>query len=239
MRVWRAAVPLVAAAAGLLFTTSAVASQGHDLRNDRGRVTDLIAREQQRAAEAQREFSALRATMDAEARAAAAGDARVRAAQAAAAPVSAAAGVNAVHGPGLVVSLDDAPLKPGRPLPRGAGPNDVVVHQQDVQAVVNALWAGGAEAMTIMGERVISTSAVRCVGNTLLLHGRVYSPPFVVAAIGDPQQLRTSLAAERDVQIFQEYVAAYGLGYTVTTKRDLPMPAYTEALALTHAQVAR
>ncbi|MDQ1714211.1 MAG: hypothetical protein QOC60_156, partial [Frankiaceae bacterium] len=101
------------------------------------------------------------------------------------------------------------------------------------------LWAGGAEAMTIMGERVISTSAVRCVGNTLLLHGRVYSPPFVVAAIGDPQQLRTSLAAERDVQIFQEYVAAYGLGYTVTTKRDLPMPAYTEALALTHAQVAR
>ena len=49
--------------------------------------------------------------------------------------------------------------------------------------MVNALWAGGAEAMTIMGERVIATTAVRCVGNTLLLHGRVHSPPFTVAAI--------------------------------------------------------
>ena len=44
--------------------------------------------------------------------------------------------------------------------------------------MVNALWAGGAEAMQIMDQRVISTSAVRCVGNTLILQGRVYSPPY-------------------------------------------------------------
>ena len=62
-----------------------------------------------------------------------------------------------------------------------------------MQAVVNALWAGGAEAMTIMGVRVISTSAVRCVGNTLLLHGRVYSPPFVITAIGDPSAMQQAL----------------------------------------------
>ena len=239
MRVWRAAVPLVAASAGLLFTTSAVASHGHDLRNDRVRVTDLIAREQQRAADAQRELSTLQAQIDGELRVAATGDARVQAARDGAAALNSAAGVAPVHGPGLTVSLDDAPLKPGRPLPRGAGPNDVVVHQQDVQAVVNALWAGGAEAMTIMGERVISTSAVRCVGNTLLLHGRVYAPPFVVAAVGDPDKLTAALNAERDVQVFQEYVAAYGLGFTVTTKRDMPMPAYADALGLTHAQVTR
>jgi uncharacterized protein YlxW (UPF0749 family) len=238
MRVWRVAVPLVAASAGLLFTTSAVASHGVDLRNDRVRVTDLIDREQQSAAQAERQYAALRAQMDAEAATAAAGDARVRAAADAAAALAPAAGLTAVHGPGLVVSLDDAPLKPGRPLPRGAGPNDVVVHQQDVQAVVNALWAGGAEALTIMGERVVSTSAVRCVGNTLLLHGRVYAPPFVIGAIGDPDQLLKSIAAEPDVQIFQEYVAAYGLGFTTKTQRDLTMPAYTQPLGLTHAEAA-
>ncbi|MDQ1726045.1 MAG: hypothetical protein QOK14_90 [Frankiaceae bacterium] len=238
MRVWRVAVPLVAASAGLLFTTSAVASHGVDLRNDRVRVTDLIDREQQSAAQAERQYAALRAQMDAEAATAAAGDARVKAAADAAAALAPAAGLTAVHGPGLVVSLDDAPLKPGRPLPRGAGPNDVVVHQQDVQAVVNALWAGGAEALTIMGERVVSTSAVRCVGNTLLLHGRVYAPPFVIGAIGDPDQLLKSIAAEPDVQIFQEYVAAYGLGFTTKTQRDLTMPAYTQPLGLTHAGAA-
>ena len=81
----------------------------------------------------------------------------------------------------MTVALDDAPPQArSRPLPPGIPsptPDDLVVHQQDIQGVVNALWAGGAEAMTLMGQRVIATTAVRCVGNTLLLHGAVYSPP--------------------------------------------------------------
>ena len=52
------------------------------------------------------------------------------------------------------------------------------MHQQDIQAVVNALWAGGAEAMTIQGQRVISTTGIKCVGNTVVLHGVPYSPPY-------------------------------------------------------------
>ena len=113
-----------------------------------------------------------------------------------------------------VVSLYDTVAEPlndaqrdaeGR-FPRDASPDDLVVHQGDVQAVVNALWAGGAEAMSIMNVRVLSTSAVRCVGNTLLLHGRVYSPPFRVTAIGDPAALRSALTASGGVQSFREAV---------------------------------
>ena len=70
----------------------------------------------------------------------------------------------------------------------------MIVHQQDVQAVVNALWAGGADGLAVMGQRLITTGAVRCVGNTLLLYGRTYSPPFRVTAVGDPTRLRASLA---------------------------------------------
>ena len=69
------------------------------------------------------------------------------------------------------MTLDDAPRRAS--LPGTAKPDDLVVHQQDVQAVVNALWHGGAEAMHAQDQRVISTSAVRCVGNTLILQGRV------------------------------------------------------------------
>ena len=87
------------------------------------------------------------------------------------------------------MTLADAPRSADRVLPEDASPDDLVVHQQDVQAVVNALWPGGAEAMQIMDQRVITTSAVRCVGNTLILQGRVYSPPFQITAIGDPQRL--------------------------------------------------
>jgi uncharacterized protein YlxW (UPF0749 family) len=86
-----------------------------------------------------------------------------------------------------------------------------------------------------MGERVVATTAVRCVGNTLLLHGRVYSPPFIVRAIGDPTQLRRALAADPSVQVFQQYVAAYGLRYRATPGH-LDMPAYDGPLELSHAQ---
>ena len=62
--------------------------------------------------------------------------------------------------------------------------SNLVVHQQDIQAVANALWAGGAEAMTIQGQRVVSTTGIRCVGNSVVLHDVPYAPPYVIRAIG-------------------------------------------------------
>ena len=91
------------------------------------------------------------------------------------AALNALAGTAPLTGPGLDVTLDDAPpdavpLEPGVPEPQA---NDLVIHQQDLQAVVNALWQGGARGIRVMDQRLISTSAVRCVGNTLVLQGRV------------------------------------------------------------------
>ena len=86
-----------------------------------------------------------------------------------------------------------------------------------------------------MGQRVIATTAVRCVGNTLLVSGQLYSPPFVLRAVGDPQELRAALEAEPAVQIYREYVSAYGLRLDVTTDAELRVPAYTGAVGLTHA----
>ena len=97
----------------------------------------------------------------------------------------------------------------------GADPDDYVIHQQDVQSVVNALWQGGAEAMMLQDQRVISTSAVRCVGNTLILQGRVYSPPYTIAAIGDVERMRGSLDRDPDVANLRGWSVAVGLGYTV------------------------
>lgn len=134
----------------------------------------------------------------------------------------------AVSGPGVSVSLQDAPT--GGELPDGAVPDDLVVHQQDVEAVINALWAGGAEAMTIQGQRVTPLTAVRCVGNVLLLRGQVYSPPYVIAAIGDPERLQESLDADRAIQVYKEYVRAYGLGWNVTEQDVIEMPSATDSL---------
>jgi uncharacterized protein YlxW (UPF0749 family) len=164
-------------------------------------------------------------------------DSRVAQARDEADAIAGAAGLDPVTGPALSVTLNDAPALPGKE--RGSVPPDyLVVHQQDVQAVVNALWTGGAEAMTLQGQRVISTSAVRCVGNTLLLHGVVYSPPYVVQAIGNPQKLEHALDAAPDVVIYKQYVTAYQLGYKVVVQSDVTMPAFSGALTLAHARPA-
>ncbi|MGH3716797.1 MAG: DUF881 domain-containing protein, partial [Micromonosporaceae bacterium] len=166
-------------------------------------------------------------------------DGGVRGEQSRADSSRAAAGLTALRGPGLTVILNDAPVGPDGRLPRGATADDVVVHQQDVQAVVNALWAGGAEAMAIMGVRVISISAVRCVGNTLLLHDRVYSPPFEITVIGDTEGMRAALDASEGVRLYRAAADDFGLGYQVDVKEEVKVPAFDGTAGLSHARAKR
>jgi uncharacterized protein YlxW (UPF0749 family) len=92
--------------------------------------------------------------------------------------------------------------------------------------------------MTIMGVRVISTSAVRCVGNTLILQGRVYAPPFTVSAIGPVDRMQRALDASPGVAVYQQYVDLIGLGYSVDTDPTLTIVGYEGPLQLQHAEAA-
>ncbi len=236
---WTLGVPLIAAIAGLLFTVSATTSQGTTLREDNSvRLDQLVGKKEVEVGAAVQDVNRLRADIDALTGTQAGGDGPVSAERARGEGYLADAGLTAVHGPGLTVRMDDAPPG-GNGLSTGATQDDLVVHQQDVQAVVNALWAGGAEAMTIMGVRVVTTTAVLCVGNTLLLDGRRYSPEFVISAIGDPARMQASLDAAHGVQAFRDAVRAYGLGYSVTRETDIVAPAYQGSVLLRHASVPR
>jgi uncharacterized protein YlxW (UPF0749 family) len=234
---WSLLVPVVLLLAGMLFTTTATTANGTDLRNDRRpELTSLIAERKHNVAMDDARASALRRQIESQTGSQAGSDARVAEQRARAQAQLGSAGLVAVHGTGLTVRLNDAPRRPDGTRPAGS-PDDLVVHQQDVQAVVNALWSGGAEAMSIMGVRVISTSAVRCVGNTLLLDGRVYSPPFAVTAIGDPVVLQRALDASDGVRAFRDAAADFGLGYEVKVEGDVTVPAYEGSVALRSAKL--
>lgn len=236
---WAAIVPLVAAGAGLMFATSAQTSQGTDLRSS-GR-TDLVdvVRAQDRAVRERAEsVKALQDQVDSLTAKAAPGNATVARLRAAAAKLATTVGTQALTGPALSVSLDDS-KRSAASLPADHTADDLVVHQQDVESVVNALWAGGAEAMMLQDQRVISTSAVACVGNTLILQGRVYSPPYVIQAIGDTSAMRAALDSSRPVSIYREYVDRFGLVYDVTSKRQASFPAYAGSLSLLNARTVQ
>ncbi len=235
-RLWRTLAPGVFALAGLLFATSFQAARGTDLRSDRG-LPGLIDSANRDVATKSATIEKLQAELDA-LTLSAAPDGRLMPLTGTISLLGAQVGTRSVQGPAVTVSLSDSQRSRAN-LPPSIRPDDLVVHQQDVQAVVNALWRGGAEAMMIQDQRIIATSAVRCVGNTLILQGRVYSPPYVISAIGKIDALIEALDNDPQVAIYQEWVAAVGLGYRVKTQAGATFPAYSGSVAQTVAKVAK
>jgi uncharacterized protein YlxW (UPF0749 family) len=154
------------------------------------------------------------------------------------AALAADAGLDPIRGPGLVVTLKDAQRDANGRFPRDASPDDLVVHQQDIQGVLNALWSGGAEGIQMQDQRIIGTSAPQCVGNTLLLNGRTYSPPYVITAIGDPVAMQASLAANPSVIIYKQYVVRFGLGYTEEPRASVDLVGHSEPVRMRFAKPA-
>ncbi|MGW7460453.1 DUF881 domain-containing protein [Streptomyces sp. NPDC054797] len=227
----------VFALAGLLFVTSFNTSKGTNIRTDASllKLSDLIEERSQNNAALEESTGAVRSRVDALAER---DDGSTKAEDSRLAALRKASGTEELSGKGLTVTLNDAPPNatariPNVPEPQ---PNDLVIHQQDLQAVVNALWQGGAQGIQVMDQRLISTSAVRCVGNTLILQGRVYSPPYKVSAVGDPGALRRAMAASTALQNYQLYVNAYGLGWKVDEHKALTLPAYSGTVDLHYAK---
>ncbi len=234
---WTALVPVVAMAAGLLFATSGRTALGTDLRA--GEVADLsqlIGQREDALAQQSDQLTDLERQVRALTDQAATRDSDVAAATAEGAQGELSAALVGLRGPGLVITLDDAPSRPDGSLPSDARADDLVIHQSDVQAVVNALWAAAADGVAIMDQRLIATSAVRCVGNTLLLQGRTYSPPFVIIAIVDADAARAQLAVSPQVAVFEQAVQAFGLTFEVIEANEVTVPAYDGPLALEYAE---
>lgn len=224
------------ALAGLIFVTSFNTAKGTNIRTDASmlKLSDLIQQRSTKNADLDESTAAVRDDVDALARR---DDGSTKAEDARLAALEKASGTSPVSGPAVSVTLNDAPpnaqAAPGYPEPQA---NDLVIHQQDLQAVVNALWQGGARGIQVMDQRLISTSAVRCVGNTLILQGRVYSPPYKVTAVGDRGALKKALAESPAIQNYQLYVKAYGLGWKVDERKAVTLPGYSGTVDLHYAK---
>jgi uncharacterized protein YlxW (UPF0749 family) len=215
---------------GVLLISSTRAAPQEARLGQRVELVHLIQAEQERNAELAARVEELSAQL-AELERHNSGEA-ITALQERVAELAVPAGMTAVHGPGVVATLRDSRIAP----PPDGDYNDYVIHEEDLQGVINALWNGGAEAMTVNGHRILSTTAIRCVGNVLLLHGRTHSPPYVIETIGDEVALRDALARDPAVQRFEEAVKSYQLGFTVETEEALELSGYEGVSAM---QVAR
>jgi uncharacterized protein YlxW (UPF0749 family) len=234
--VWRVGTPLVGVLSGALFVVSAHSSEGTDLRP--GRFTDLASMVQydasrtdalkQRVSDLQQQVTDLSGSV---------GNKQVQQVNRRADGMKGAAGLVPVAGPGVTVTLSDAPSTSANA--HQENPLLLIVHQQDIQAVVNAMWRGGAQAVTIQGQRVVSTTGIRCIGNAVQLQGVPYSQPYVISAVGDPATLSDAIARDPYLQVYREDAndPTVGVGWDEQVEDHLVAPAYDGLLGLSYASV--
>ncbi len=227
---WTLAVLSICMVAGFLFVAASINSDGGDLRPAGGDKESLIKERQARIEDRRGDARRLRSEIDSlssKISGAALDDYRDKADQ-----LESPTGLTAVRGPGIRVTLTDAPSSVD---PDDVDPNLLVVHQQDIQAFVNALWVGGAEAISLQGQRLISTSGIRCVGNTVVLDGVPYAPPYVIEAIGDRTSMNDEISRSPETTTYRVYAHDYQLGLKIETLEDIKVKAYGGPVSLRFA----
>jgi uncharacterized protein YlxW (UPF0749 family) len=145
------------------------------------------------------------------------------------------AGTVALKGKGLLVKLSDSerdPKNPSGELRRNSGAYRI--HDSDIQLVVNALFAAGAEAVSVNDSRLVATSPIRAAGDTIVVNFRPLNPPYRVTAIGvDKGRFDDSAIVAR----FKRWTRLFGLGFSVS-EREVEVPAFTGRVAITSARPA-
>ena len=131
--------------------------------------------------------------------------------------MDAAAAAQAVHGPGIVVELSD----------RSSDSDRSIILDRDLQSVVNALWASGAEAVAIDDVRMGPADTVRQAGGAMLVDNQPVSSPYRVAAIGDPAKLQTGFVVNDAYIRMAGLHQLYDVGFTVDRADELELPAAT------------
>ena len=238
---WRIGTPLVVLLSGALFAVSYDNSEGTDLRpgrySDLASLVDAEADEydelEDRVADLKQEVDGLTEQVD---------DVDVRRLQDQIEELRDPAGLEPREGAGVTVTLSDAPDELiEQAVDNDVNPNLLVVHQQDIQAVVNAMWAGGATAVTIEGQRVITTTGIKCEGPVVQLQGVPYPQPYEIQAVGDPDAIEAALDADSRVSAYRSDAAdpALQVGWDLDVEGNVEAPAYAGLLNLSYAEPLR
>lgn len=138
------------------------------------------------------------------------------------------AGLTEVEGPGVMVVMRDSTA-----VNTTGDEQDYLIHDNDLLSVINDLRDAGAEAISLNGERLLSTSEVRCAGAVVIVNGRRYAAPYVFNAIGDSATLYNALTMRNGVV---DVLGQWKIEVKVTPSDKLTVPKYSGVLDFRHAQ---
>jgi uncharacterized protein YlxW (UPF0749 family) len=140
------------------------------------------------------------------------------------------AGLVDVRGPGVRVILNDASQG------STGDASELLVHDFDLRDVIGVMWLAGAEAVSVNGERIVSSTSVYCVGSTIMVNDTRLSPPYEVSAIGDPVRLLDTFWNPGYLAELKMRSKRLGLQFEPIGVESLTVPAYRGSLPQKYAQ---
>ena len=143
-----------------------------------------------------------------------------------------AAGLIPLTGTGIVIQLEDSK----QPVPPDGSESDYLVGSRDIRVVVEDLWAAGAEAIAVNGERITPTSAIIDVGTSLLINSAYVAPPYQITALGPPDLYDRLSASAGFVDFVRSRSGGYGIGVSLAEPASVDMPAFVGTVTLRYSR---
>jgi uncharacterized protein YlxW (UPF0749 family) len=143
-----------------------------------------------------------------------------------------AAGLIPLTGTGIVIQLDDSK----EPVPPGGSEADYLVGSRDIRVVVDELWGAGAEAISVNGERLTTSTAIIDVGTSVLVNSAYLTPPYQVSALGASDLYQKVSAAPAFVDFVRARGAGYGIQISVAEPESVDIPAFVGTVTLRYSR---
>jgi uncharacterized protein YlxW (UPF0749 family) len=208
---------LVLVVFGLLVTVAAVQTSRNASVSDASRegLIQQVIQRRQAVAGLQRQIAAEQQSATTLSQQLTALSTAQRATQAKVQRLAARTGFGAVRGPGVRVTVSSAP---------GSGANQLV-RDSDLSLLTDALWAAGAEAISVNGQRLTALSAFRNVGIGILVNSQPINPPYVFSVVGNPDTLPAGLLSSPVGEQWYALKDSLGFRFDVADGGTMSLPA--------------
>jgi uncharacterized protein YlxW (UPF0749 family) len=139
-------------------------------------------------------------------------------------------GLVPLQGKGIFITLSDSDKK----LKNYEDPVFYIVHYDQLELLVNELWAAGAEAVAVNNYRIGNTTGFSCAGTTILIDTKRLAPPYEISAIGDPKNLKNALMMPGG--FVEQQILSFNLKFMIETADEIEIPAYKGGISFEYAQ---
>ncbi len=138
-------------------------------------------------------------------------------------------GLTEQNGEGIIITLNDS-INP-------KVSSQSITHAADLRDIINFLWGSGAKAIEVNNERVVFNTSIDCIVNTILINSTKTTPPFLIKAIGNSDELNSKLASTDVLSDIKKRVVTEGLVFEVEKKDNVNIKPYSGSMELDYADI--